>query len=242
MTLINDKTILYSFDMFYETTMKNTIQVQEVVEPQSGKVHRFYTYNGKHCKRVLIDTRLTKQLAGYKLIEKDLRSVIVWLKEVNSMLESESSGRGHIHATDRKLYNIVKGLFVAALTFYGKCFTKCDGRPVKLERRQVAEKYRQKHDELQDFRNNFAAHSGATDIESVNVAVIIPRVKKGAVQPRIYTELYQPDFFFAETGEVEFIDVVESMREVVLGKIKFLNEKIMKEEILPHGLEHWMKK
>lgn len=225
-----------------KTAMKNTIQVKEVVEPKSGKVHRFYTYNGKHCKRVLIDTRLSKQLAGYVLIEKDLRSVVVWLKEINSILEDEPTGRGHIHATNRKMYNIVKGLFVASLTFYGKCFTKCEGRLVKLERKQVEEKYRLKHDQLQDYRNNFAAHSGATDIENVKVAVIIPKVKKGDVQPKIYSELYQPDFFIAKSGGVEFIDVVESLRDVVLKKISFLNQKIMEEEVLPHGLDHWMKK
>ncbi|OFJ47808.1 hypothetical protein BA896_001120 [Janthinobacterium lividum] len=225
MTLISEKTILYSFDISHKAAMKNTIQVKEFVEQESGKIHRFYTYNGKPCKRVQVDTRLSKQLAGYVLIEKDLRSVIVWLKEINSIRANEPSVSGNVHATNRKTYNVIKGLFVAALTFYGKCFTKCEGRPVKLERRQVEEKYRLKHDELQDFRNNFAAHSGATDIESVKIAVILPRVKKGKVQPAIYSELYQPDFFVAKSGEVEFIDVVESMREVAIKKIKLLNEK-----------------
>ncbi|PMQ14743.1 hypothetical protein [Janthinobacterium sp. AD80] len=221
--------------------MKNTVQVKEIVEPESGKIHRYY-YNGKPCKRVMVDTRLSKQLAGYVLIEKDLRSVIVWLKEIDSIRASEPSVSGSVHAINRKTYNVIKGLFVAALTFYGKCFTRCEGRPVKLERKQVEEKYRLKHDQLQNYRNNFAAHSGATDIENVKIAVIIPRLKKGYVHPEIYSELNQPDFFVAKSGEVDFIDVVENMRAVVLKKIQLLNEKIMKEEILPQGLDHWMKK
>ncbi|MDN2717832.1 MULTISPECIES: hypothetical protein [unclassified Janthinobacterium] len=222
--------------------MKNTIQVQEVVEPESGKVHRFYTYNRKPCKRVPIDTRLSRQLAGYALIEKDLRSVGVWLAEIDSLRANEIEIKGHILAKDRKMYNVIKGLFVAALTFYGKCFTRCEGRPVKLERKQVEEKYRLKHDDLLNYRNNFAAHSGAKNLESVGIAVVLPRVKKGETYPQLYRELYQPDLFITKEGGIDFKEVVESMREVVLKKIQLLSDKIMKEEVMPLGLDHWLKK
>lgn len=38
---------------------------------------------------------------------------------------------------DPSKMNIVKGLFIAALTFYGKCFTTCEGRKTKLESKLV---------------------------------------------------------------------------------------------------------
>ena len=79
-----------------------------------------------------------------------------------------SSDERHVNATrsianieNRELFNTVKGLFVAALTIYGKRFTSCEGRRVKLEKKNLSEDFHETHDEAMAFRHNFAAHSGA---------------------------------------------------------------------------------
>ena len=38
---------------------------------------------------------------------------------------------------DRGKYVLIKGLFVAALTFYGKCFSRCEGRRAQMDRNQL---------------------------------------------------------------------------------------------------------
>ena len=105
---------------------------------------------------------MARQMSGYVLIEKDLRSAAIWLAEINKIRGDDVllDHKGSRHSKDRERYNLVKGLFVAALTFYGKAFSQCEGRRVKLERRQLETEFHEAHDEAISFRNYFAAHSG----------------------------------------------------------------------------------
>jgi len=221
---------------------KNGYEVKEFVEPNSTKTHRIYTYNGKPCRRVIMDTRLCKQLAGYALMEKDLRSATVWFSEIDELRKGEAEFKGGKVSRDRKTYNIVKGLFVAALTFYGKCFSKCEGRPVKLERNQLEERFRIVHDELIKLRHNFAAHSGDERVEFVEIALVVPRAKNPLVLPNLYRELFQPDLMIVKPGDISLLDAVEHARQVTLKKIEFLSKKILEEEVFPKGREYWLKK
>jgi hypothetical protein len=142
-------------------------QVKETVDPVTGKDERFYTYKRKPCLRVKLDSKLAQQLAGYVLIEKDLRSVGGWLKEIGERHTETSKikGEGFRRSIDRERYGLIKGLFVASLSFYGKCFGSCEGRRVKLERSLLDDRFRFKHDEVLKLRHNFAAHSGAEKFE-----------------------------------------------------------------------------
>lgn len=209
--------------------------VKEIIEPASGKVHRFYSYKRKPCRRVLLSSRLTDQLSGYVLIEKDLRNVLVWLKEIEKLHVDAISvkGRRFARSLDRERYNLIKGLFVAALTFYGKCFSKCEGRPVKLERVQLNSRFHTLHDDCISYRHNFAAHSGAKKLEFVEIALVLPQKLKPGIEPRIYRELYQPDLLWPSDGEIPLVDLVEHVRSIVNEKIDRLEKKIFEEEVLP---------
>ncbi len=125
--------------------MRDDWSVKEVIEPKTGKVHRLYSYKGKPAKRIALDTPMAKQMAGYVLIEKDLRSAAIWLAEIDRIRgdDAKLDPKGSRRATDRERYNLVKGLFVAALTFYGKAFAQCEGRRVKLERRQIGAEFQE---------------------------------------------------------------------------------------------------
>lgn len=226
--------------------VKNDWGAVDFVDKETGKFHRIYKYKDKPCKRVYLKSRLSEHLSGYSLIEKDLRSSLVWLHKIDELvgeLDGKKDG-SHGIGRDRETFNVVKGLFVAALTFYGKGFTKCDGRPVKLERKQIAEDYRELHDLAMSYRHNFAAHSGAKKLEFVQVALVAPlKAKPGKPLPMIiYTELNQPDLaWYTKGNELWFIELFEHVRSMVKDKVNKLSEKIMKEEVLPKDPSHFFK-
>ena len=177
------------------------------------------------------------------MIEKDLRSALTWLDEIEKRHAEQwtektaSFGR----ARDRDNYNLVKGLFVAVLTFYGKCFSRCEGRPVKLERAQLAVKFHRLHDDCIEYRHNFAAHSGAKKIEHVEVALVYPSKQKKEVNFKIFREIHQPDLFWPKSGETSLRELLEHAREKALAKIDLLAEKIVKEEVIPNADRYWLK-
>lgn len=213
--------------------------VKEIVEPNSGRIHRFYSFKKKPCRRVLLNSRLCDQLAGYTLIEKDLRSVIIWLKEIEHMQEQWPTPPRvrAMKSPDRATYNIIKGLFVAALTFYGKSFSKCEGRPVKLERAQIAPLFQSTHDRCISFRHNFAAHSGAKRLENVDIALVFPLKEKRSFSPKLYRELNQPDMALPIPGDATLVELAEHARSITLRKIDLLGRKIMEIEVLPRASE-----
>jgi hypothetical protein len=224
--------------------MSDDFSVTEHIDSKSGLPHRIYKYKRKECRRVLLNSRLCSQLAGYTLIEKDLRSVLVWLHEIEAR-HTDGTSRKIEHfarSSDRTTYNLIKGLFVATLTFYGKCFSKCEGRPVKLERAQLDERFYRLHDECIAYRHNFAAHSGAKKLEHVEIVLVSPARHKDKIPFKVYRELFQPDLFWPSSGEITLIELVEHVRSIANAKIDLLAEKIQREEIIPNAKKYWSAK
>ncbi|MBA6138187.1 MULTISPECIES: hypothetical protein [Pseudomonas] len=211
------------------------------IDKKTGRKHRIYKFRGRPCKRVVLKSKICDQLAGYALIQKDLKSAIDWMKEIERIHSAQPKvDGGFFYAENREAYDLVKGLFVASLTFYGKCFSKCDGRPVKLEKRQLDEKFHRLHDLGIKYRHNFAAHSGAEKLEVARVVVVAPdKWKKGRDLPyRIMSEIEQPDLVWQdEKDAVVWVELFEHVREFVLNKGQQLHDKIVESEILPNGVE-----
>jgi len=218
--------------------------VREVLDATTGIVHRFYSFKGKPCHRKILRSRLADQLAGYVLIEKDLRSALSWIAHIEKLHEfgAMRDEEGFAHGKDREKYVLVKGLFVAALTFYGKCFSRCEGRRAQMDRNQLDERFHEIHDTCIRFRHNFAAHSGAEKLEKVNIALVFPKKRGVAVLPRIYMELFQPDLLSTSKGEIQMKELFEHVQAIVSEKISLLNDKILKEEVYPKGLSYWAKR
>lgn len=223
---------------------KSPWSLKEYIEPHTQVAHRIYYYKNKICKRIILDSQLARQLAGYGLIEKDLRSAALWVKEIERIRGDDqvTDHRGSRISPDRERYNIVKGLFVAALTFYGKSFAQAEGRRVKLERRQIDPKFHDSHDEAISFRNNFAAHSGAKAIEKLRVVLVLPPKTKKTELPNVYRELEQPDWMMPQGSESGLHELAEHARLIPLRKIDELNQKILAEEIAPKGYDYWASK
>lgn len=221
--------------------MRDKWTVKEVVERHTNTVHRLYWYSGKQCKRIVLDSPMARQLAGYVLIEKDLRSAGLWIEEIDRIRgdDAKDDHQGNRSSSERSRYNLVKGLFVAALTFYGKAFAQCEGRKIKMDKRQLDPSFHEAHDDAIEYRNNFAAHSGAKLIEHAKVALALPPKGAKGVLPRIYREMSQPDYVMNAPGEKSFSELIEHARAVPLRKISELSDKIMNEEVLPKGYTHW---
>jgi len=215
-----------------------------VLEPKKFVAYNNYYYKRTKCHRLVIGTRKAKVMAGYRLIEKDLRNCKVWLKQVRDLLAEDPKNIGAKknlkNTEDRDKYNLVKGLFVAALTIYGKCFTNCEGRRVRLQTKDIDEKHQETHDEAMAFRHNFAAHSGAKNLEYSNVVIVLDSKRKRATLPKVVTELIQPDSWGVESID-EFIELVDHVRQFALKKFDTLSD-LVEREALEKGPDYWYRK
>lgn len=97
-------------------TVPSPYTVQTNVNRATGEIHRTYLYKRKACYRVVLDSPLAKQLAGYTLIEKDLRSALIWIERITSLADPRPTQQGAYYGQgkDRETYNLIKGLMVAA--------------------------------------------------------------------------------------------------------------------------------
>lgn len=221
--------------------------VRSFIEERTGIVRRIYTHDGKPTRRFELSGRVVDQLRGYLLIEKDLRNVAEWLKQLGIAPAGDDAGDGQ---GSKRIWQLNpdrteglrgKGLFVAALTFYAKGFTKCEGRPVKMEKQQLDKRFHALHEECMRYRHNFAAHSGADRIEDARIALVIPKKAKRPVVPMFYVELGQPEVAPPYVDGLSMADLCSHAHIVVKRKADLLWEKV-KEEVASKGWDYWTQK
>ncbi|AZQ84339.1 hypothetical protein EKO29_10105 [Colwellia sp. Arc7-635] len=217
-----------------------------ILEPETKEFYNNYFFNGELTHRIVIDTPKADVLSAYSLIEKGLRSTLIWLDNIKELLAEDEVGydkeEGNRKSTsDRSKYNLIKGLFVAALTFYGKSFSTCEGRRVKLEKSNLDVAFHTDHDDAIEMRHNFAAHSGATKVEKVHVVIALDKNQKKHTSPYFGRELGQPDSFVSEDIDT-FIKLVKHAKEFADNKINTLTEKIFKDDVASKGLKYWYEK
>ena len=155
--------------------------IEEKIDPSTGHLANNYYFRRRLCGRIVLKSGLAKQLAGYRLIEKDIRNIVAWLNHIHSLMEKiDPNGfRGDDYqlSPDRDISQVIKGLFVACVTFYGKLFTKATGRRVKLERSWlVSDEMVSDHDEIMSVRHTYAAHSGDGSPEKINIIIAGKRI------------------------------------------------------------------
>lgn len=217
-------------------------KIREILDPYTSERYNQYFYKNKRAPRIELRTKIAKQLAGYTLIEKDLRNVALWIKEIDKLFPSSERPGGAFISPDRERFNVIKGLYVAALSFYGKCFTQCEGRKVKLDKKFIDDKYHEIHDNIMHMRHNYAAHSGSDTFEEVKIALVLYPNKNTKLLPRVVKELQQADMMYQSADEkLHFIDLVEHTRLRVLNKMEVIEKRILENDILPQGKDHWYK-
>lgn len=203
------------------------------LDKRTGVVHRKYSFKRKPCSSLELTSKRAAQLAGYSLIEKDLRSCLAWLDEIDGRHDQGPTDKHEhfFHGKDRVNYTIIKGLFAALVTFYAKCFTRCEGRRVKLERKQLAPEFHEMHDHCMMLRHNFAAHSGAERVERVKIVAAYHKTKKNNLYVKLYRELDQPDMFVTRDGEISLRQLLTHVQSNVLAKIEELAVVIQSQEV-----------
>ncbi|EHQ9271300.1 hypothetical protein JL830_24595 [Vibrio parahaemolyticus] len=216
---------------------------ETIVDPLTGNSFNDYYYKGNKGYRVEVNTPKSKVLASYILIEKDLRSAIFWINSIIEIYENSEEHREQKtflwNKDNRNLHNLTKGLFVSSLTFYGKCFSTGEGRAAKLEKANVPEDLVETHEVVMAYRHNFAAHSGAGDLEKVTIVTALDIKKKG--KPYLAWELNQPDSFAIHHLR-EFVTLFETMRKYALKKRDTLLDKVYQDDVLSKGMKHWYSK
>lgn len=215
------------------------------LDPKTKEFYNRYYYKRVKAHRVVIETPKARALAAYTLIEKDLRSTSIWLNEIKELLATDKVIAGkkgpQQSAHDRTRYNLVKGLFVASLTFYAKCFATCEGRRVKLEKKNLKGEFQNHHDTIMETRHNFAAHSGAKQVEKVHVVMALDSKRRRGAVPFLTRELAQPDSYSLESIE-SFISLVSHVKSFVDQKIDTLNERVLRDDILTRTPDYWYSK
>lgn len=154
---------------------------ESFIEKDSDKLRFLYYHKKKIAPYVALETPIARQLAGYTLIERDLRTVKNWLEmavSLNKREIDETSSGTQLISGDEENDDIVKALFVAAFVFYGKCFAQAKGRKVKLEKDQILAELQTTHDEVVQLRNNYAAHSGDIPFEFCTINLVFHPRKK----------------------------------------------------------------
>jgi hypothetical protein len=197
-------------------------KVLEQADSEGKSSKNEYYFKGKRCKRKIIDSQLSQKLAGYRLIEKDIRNIKDWLKNILIIYEKnygkDTPTDEVILNYDRETFGLVKALFVASMSFYGKLFTTARGRRVKLERSIYDnETDRKMHDDIMEFRHNYTAHSGEEKIENVNVVLAIPVHNKYRKNAQLVCELIQPDSVSPNSIK-EMLETINRLHDIVLEK------------------------
>ncbi|ENO3977415.1 MAG: hypothetical protein ACRDCT_22595 [Shewanella sp.] len=199
--------------------------------PSKG-LNNKYLYLGEPAPSVIMTDKISEQYGAYSLIEKDLRSVVFWLQEIENLKPDDLD-----RLKKPEKMNLVKGLFVAALTFYAKCFTSCEGRRVKLDKSIFDTDDLKTHERIMKLRHNFAAHSGAEGFEEVKVSLALHPNIESNMKPNLYSELFQPDYISGE--QLAFKALAEKLRGIVFEKRDSVGDRVLEKIVKPKGKQYW---
>ena len=201
----------------------------EEFDPDGRSFANRYYFRGNEAKRIVLSSTIARKVCGYALIEKDLRNIIQWFSLVRERIIAHCAENGipqkPVKASGPE-FNITKALLVAAITFYGKLFTKAEGRRVSLQESWITDpNLRTIHSDLMSIRHNFTAHSGKELDEKANLVVALVPVSEGTFATAIITELQQPVAPTLEQIDL-YIKLAETLRTLVIAKNDELKTKV----------------
>lgn len=222
----------------------NTVQgltSKKFVDKHSGDAYFKYYWKRNLVPKVEIKGDLPDKLSGYCLIQKDLKNVLSWMSLAEELSPNQKGRQGNFfNGGDRKVFDQIKALFVASLTFYGKCYTAASGRHAQISRDWLDEEHKKLHDYYMNYRHNFAAHSGNEKLELARTFVLT-HPKKNELLPYLPTVRTQPDVILPSEGGKGLKDLVEYALKILDAKHSKLVDKIVNELILPKGPDFWKK-
>jgi hypothetical protein len=211
------------------------------LDQETGEATVNYYWDGELAPKAEITGKLAEQLNGYSLIKKDLDSALKWVRLAESLikdLKTADGENGYFQITDRVSGDTIKALFVASLTFYGKCFTSAAGRRTQASRDWLDAQHREVHDFYMNYRHNFAAHSGNERLEFAKTYVLVSPDGQTLI-PYLPTARLQPDLALPGEGDPGLAELIEYVGERVVERYNRVAQKIVDELVLPKGSGFW---
>jgi len=219
--------------MLKDTELKH-LTSSKTIDPISGEIRVRYYWKRKPLPQVRLEGILAEQLAGYTLIEKDLKNVVGWMKHAESLVPA-----GHFkeelnykRSENREVFDLIKGLFVASLVFYAKAFSPSEARRAQLSRNSLDSRFREQHDFYLQFRHSFAAHSGSEKVELARTYCLLFPNKHRTIEPMLAIARLQPDIALPKPNDIGLSELAVHAIEIANKKFDKLSDKIMKEHIL----------
>ncbi|HAU0794597.1 TPA: hypothetical protein JBH26_00590 [Legionella pneumophila] len=202
----------------------------------SGKPIVTYHFKRKSADafpEIIFDTKISRQLAGYSLIEKDIRDTRELLKE-HKILFARCDNPGESL--------LLKGLMKAIVVTYGKCFAQADGRKIMLNTKHLKSPQRMElHNSVISMRNQYVAHGGESPHEKIEITLLCTPYKEiKKIRQGKYVEgsiiLGKKLLQTATTNEFndeDFDRLLQEHHDFVLKKISDLGKKLEVDKIDP---------
>lgn len=197
-------------------------EVDEIKHRNRGIIEIQYYYKGVPAIHVPLEGGIAIQIAGYSLIKYDLQMILSWLSTVvneyniRGIIKTKQTIVNETPEESREIFEFIKGMMAASFSFYGKLFTKAEGRKVKLERQifNGDKKLTEFHDELILLRNNFSAHSGKERVEYVDVSLELDTIRGRNTRPLLVSSVNQPNAW-----NNKFMDDFKNICEYLIAKV-----------------------
>lgn len=214
-------------DLLSENNIKVNIEVVE-----GGKKLTVYR-DGEPCSLARLENDSARRVAAYQGLLTDifkLRSFLSLACEIVKEKFGDMLSINILDSSDRDQV-ICSGLYVSAVSLYGKAFTKADGRNVKLEesalKKLLSDKQVKTHEKLSYLRDNWTAHGGRSDHEFV---VPLVAFSNGCALPLF---LATSTAFISLSELQDMLELCEPMIEMVEGLKAKHEKKVLNNEDKP---------
>jgi hypothetical protein len=208
-----------------ELPIMNVVTERRLHRPTGRIIYR-HTLNGVPLLTFQLVGVLAERLAGLALIERDLRSSLVWIRkgEQSDLAAQSLEGIKSLNLTNEATE--LKAFLVAGLIFYAKCFAKSEGRRARLNISDIDGEFRETHELAIALRDNYAAHSGAKKVE-LAFAFLITMPDETGTDLGIKIEREAPAAVSSKTEQHKLSSLITHVIEKVLIRYNKLNEKLL---------------
>ena len=183
-----------------------------------------FLINNQECPQILLSSNQAKIFSNFALIKKDLKFCKTALSIASGLASDgeELKQVGGFRPEFDEQSDVLKGMYISFVVTYGKCFTKADGRRVKLELKDTFDddELKELHLEVMNQRHEYIAHGGKTKFEQVDPIVVLHPDKEMNVTPLLTTQSYHLVGFNKEEFEryLELVNFVDKKLDVLLEK------------------------
>lgn len=131
--------------------------------------HHFGSKTAQPFPEIILNTRISRQLAGYLLIEKDLKDLKALLIEHEKRFQETPEPENDI---------ILQALMKAIVVTYGKCFAEAKERKITLNLQCIPKESLNAHQYMIEMRNKYVAHADKSLHERIDLILLLPPHKK----------------------------------------------------------------